>query len=108
MRHINRYGKVVKKYPMVDNEVFNFDVKSVDGVNIYDVEKGVPWQAQNLVLESPEEGILYRLQRTIVDDVTNFDLVPADVLLGKDGKKWRLKVQLTDGVPNIAEPELVT
>jgi hypothetical protein len=84
------------------------DVRTVDGVDLLDYAEVPAKDWQPVVLESPEECKLYRVQ-PIRDDAgaVNFDLVPADILTASDGRKWRLAVQLVDGVANLNDPELI-
>lgn len=86
----------------------SLDVLTVDGVNLLSYVEVPAKDAQPVVLESPEEGRLYRVQ-PIRDDAgqVNFDPVMADTIQASDGRRWRLQVQMIDGVPNLAEPELL-
>lgn len=87
----------------------SFDVKTAGGVDLYDFSEVPIRDWQNMVIESPETGKLYRVQA--IRDAggqTNFELVEADTLTASDGRRWRLRVEFTDGIPNLAYPEALS
>ena len=86
---------------------FNLDVVTIDGVETYSMNECEPLDRQSLVVESPTEGKFYRVQPMMVDDQPNLDLQQADVLVASDGRRWRVSIEIVDGVPTLAAPVAV-